>query len=515
MIRLPKCQGKKECGNVEVLVRRGEESCFEQDFGACRQCAVEMYSTETTQPIPTISDIDILLEQATFCLQKIANFKLKYNLEHLWENLSHKHNKFTLKTEELGRKLEVIKIKGNYEKLGCLLEECKELLSEIFSSDLMRQYAKQALLRELYDQKRNQGINLRAKNDAQKAKINQFHDKISKVDLHKLKQEFEQLDGHSDEAKGGLEAIEQNKQSFEASIQALVQQNTEIGNEISLKEQEIREFSEKLDSFREEELKLIEQSHKIITEHRKLKEYIFYCKKPLSYHELGDILENFETGSRFDQNENSSLQLNLRDPNHEKILQSIAGKKLPKMSYVGLHEIIRTSDSSVITKFLQDSVSKDIFEFHLDFGCLIPGLIAEHLGALQRSLPRLSKWVSFEKLHLKQSQFEALVVASRNCERISFNKCRIEIEQSCDFGNRLDNCAIEEFRFNETANEGYSRFGEEGYRKLKWFINGLSKVRILKERAVKFEFEDSQMDSERVEHVFIEAGMNKVWLGTT
>ena len=79
-----------------------------------------------------------------------------------------------------------------------------------------------------------------------------------------------------------------------------------------------------------------------------------------------------------------------------------------------------------------------------------------------------------------KEEFEDILQSAKHIHTIEFDRCYIEIDSECNFGDTLDGSKFKKLDFDESGRYSYSNWNEDG-REFKNIIEGLSKVESVKQ----------------------------------
>ncbi|CAI2363653.1 unnamed protein product [Moneuplotes crassus] len=514
MAEFPKCQSSESCGTITHVVKNSKDSSLASDICVCAICAGTLYSGEETHMIPEVEPIKECLRCAEYQLDKINLFRVKHKLEQAWGKLTPKLKSFREDYLNLKNRVQRIVDKQAWDKLYDIDKNSKNLLNQIFDSDLMKQYNRQLQCRQFrqqIDETSDEDDKLFRRTTLTNVKFAERRRKIGDKDECPLKLKLVQANLLAEQRRKIIEDLEKDKENFEKDFQNFQQHKTETETKHSQMQQEIKQLNDTLNSTAEEKNKLISQIEEIKAEYANLQDQFESSKNVLTHSEYERIYQSV-LGQVVHVTEISDLNLNLSNVKDQALLKYLQCFELPKFNQVYLDFLYSFNKPVVVNRFMKNALTQNIKRFIFDFKRSSKQSTQYYMETLKKVLPRIPNLICLYYLELSKAQFEDLLVACKNCQCVRIRYCYIDTETEVDFGTRLDGSSFRQLDFFCTGGLDYSKWGESDAFRFKNLTKGFSKVEDIRERKWTLCLGDCGLTKETVDQVLTTEGFTKVEL---
>ncbi|CAI2383867.1 unnamed protein product [Moneuplotes crassus] len=389
----------------------------------CAVCANTIYADEEIEAITNANAIEDTIRIVDHHLKKIDRFREKHNLNIVWERIIPELTNFIKKKTSLQARLLIITKKDMHGHLNKLQYDAKDLLNTIYKSNIMKHYSRQLQCRQFAEDLYGDVVDIDTRSANAKTSLSTLNEKVIDVNIEDLKREFAENPYFAQEYQAQLDALEEEKVSFEESLEALTQDSQEIDSKIETRDEELRCFKEKFINFEEEESNLSTKADKISNEYNSLVDLAFEAKEPISFSDYADIWENV-SGNYCSWGESDELAFNMSYDEKVEVLKALLSKKLPNFSKVMVYNYSLFQEQELIDTFLKGSISNHI-EYFVYGNLELPEQPGEaHIEALKKAVARVPQILQFDRLHLNKKEFEDLMIASKGCNEIVFDRCK-------------------------------------------------------------------------------------------
>ncbi|CAI2387845.1 unnamed protein product [Moneuplotes crassus] len=482
------------------MIKKSSNNPLARDTFICSVCMTTTFSAEHCVPIPQLDPINECLSLAEYNVEQISQFKDQHNLDEVWNGLLPDLDGFKEACSELRERFKQVIKQNQWWNLVHLHSDARMFLNRIFDSDIMKYYNRQFQSRSFHDSKRGSSLRegdtqifLRAKVAELKKNQISLQKKLDKstqeaerrtAQVKTLLQEKVKLDQEFRDLKI---STEQKIIDSQAKIQELGKMIETKNNENSQQTAQLEELKNQI-SFLEMTL---EDSTSTIT-HAELKE-----------------IHNLITSSSFIFNRSSDLILKLNKWSDQTLLKALQLRTLPSLNQLYIDYIGSFDNPSVISKFLINAVRPYISSLR-EFVVINRKMPCIHASSFIRGFKNIfeqtSNFIGLYRFKISKEEFEALVIAGRHCKEVKFNKCEIVTDEQVEFGDELGDSSFIKIDFYKCGGSAYSKWKDNGFKRLHNIVKGLAKVSQLKERKILLGLSECDLTKDEAQTILIENG---------
>ncbi|CAI2359725.1 unnamed protein product [Moneuplotes crassus] len=337
-------------------------------------------------------------------------------------------------------------------------------------------------------------------------KLDELQATIQAQKIDPLKEQLQTISQVCQEKEQQVETLEQEKAQLNQTVERLTEENNRASNDSEQSTQQLNQIIETLTQERDNSNLLVEEMKQEIAQLEQSSAKVGYT---LNHDEL-QFLNNSLKNTTGTINASSDLCLSFNNPSSISLIKALQCYKLPSLREVSLDYVDKFNETEIITRFLENALSKDIKRFYFRGRNSSFMKITPYIPALKKVLAVIPDKTNFYKFMISKIELEDLVVAVQHCKEVKFDYCKIDTDQELDFEDRLDASTFEKINLNGVGNGNHSNWKDNGFKKFKNIIKGFAKVDQIKNRQVKIYLGNCEISKDLAESVLQDHGLGNM-----
>ncbi|CAI2381667.1 unnamed protein product [Moneuplotes crassus] len=328
------------------MIKGSSDSIFDEDIFVCERCAINLYVDKDSIEITDVETILDWLNLSENNLAKIDNFRESHSLDGLWKKMLPDLEAYTIKSIELKDDLETAENTNDWEKIPKIQIQSKMLLSSIFKSKLYKEYIKQINYMKFCDLEAKKKLIKSSYKPLEKSK--DINEKSKNYKIVEQSQEAKNFCQKKEDLIFQKDAeIKKRDQLTEEKAKMITKKGSQIKNHqqtndqkkqtIEQKEQQIYQQDCQMDKLANERFMFTIPSHTLSNQKSNLEQE--HSKKDQNIKELQKKLDDLEKKDKIQQNIIEQLQKMTtqqkeekdRDSTHEHQKDSFESKNTSKL----------------------------------------------------------------------------------------------------------------------------------------------------------------------------------------
>ena len=166
----------------------------------------------------------------------------------------------------------------------------------------------------------------------------------------------------------------------------------------------------------------------------------------------------------------------------------------------------------IINKFMKESISIGTNQFYLQNydSALNEYQCKEYVNGIVEAAKKIKDKVYFYNFRMDKADFEDIVIGAQHAKVIMFHKCHLQINEECNFHQRLFATTFEELDFDRTGLTDYGNWRADGGATFRNIIIGLGKEQAALKNLKVVDVTDCNISREFAEEVLKENGFENV-----
>ncbi|CAI2360868.1 unnamed protein product [Moneuplotes crassus] len=408
MVLFPKCTVTPKCGTIAYMVRKKGADPLRHDMFICENCMATAFCGEDCEPIPKMEPIYECLQSAEFNIKEITRFKDQHKLHIMWDGLNGELNSFKESLLQLKFRLSDIKDNKQWNLLVDFQTDARAFLDIMLDSKLMRYYCREQQFRSFQDFKSGSSIQTRDTQKFLRSKLADFQKSVQTNQIAPLQSKLDEATQEALLTKTQLHTTTQENTRLQQEVQELTQSANE-------QQELVSRLNQRIQTMVDEEVKLNLAFEEVKKEMSELEKTLEQSKREISHGELKSI-HNSILGKTDNFEASSCLGFNLNIDSCINLCKALQMYRLPALSNVHLDEVDKFSGGEILSRFIENALSKDIkiFKFYSQKTSCIQ--IKDYVSSLKKALPKIPDKTDILCFQMTKTEFEDILVAAKKLQ---------------------------------------------------------------------------------------------------